>query len=76
VTDALQHTVTIVRNLDWQPASVTDFAGTARYNYSNGDLSSTIDRTNNTTLQTLDLAGRLVRMQAPLGQVTQYQYDA
>jgi YD repeat-containing protein len=84
ITDALQHTVTIARNTngDGQPASITDplsDATTFGYDLSSHDLTKiTVDPTglNIATQRTLDLAGRLVRLQAPLGQITQYQYDA
>src|SRR5439155_16015616 len=67
VTDALQHSVTIVPNSDGQPASITDSAGTTQFVYSNGDLITITDPTNKITTRTLDLAGRLFRVQAPLG---------
>ena len=87
VTDALQHAVTVAPNSDGQPGSVTTFAGTVQFGYGTtqaqlglpGDLVSiTVDpaNLNLTARRTLDLAGRIVRLQAPMGQITQYQYDA
>jgi RHS repeat-associated protein len=76
VTDPLQHAVTISSNTNGQPASITDFAGTTQFTYTNGDLVAVMDPTNDTTHRSLDTAGRLAVLQAPLGQITQYQYDA
>jgi YD repeat-containing protein len=75
VTDPLSHSVTIVPNAAGQPTSIADFAGTTQFSYTNGDLVSITDPTSNITRRTPDSAGRLVYLQVPLGQVTQYQYD-
>src|SRR5262249_25409415 len=75
VTDANQNTSTIVPNADGQPASITTFAGTIQFGYTNGDLTFTTDQTNNTTRRTFDPAGRLIRLQSPGGNIKQYDFD-
>jgi hypothetical protein len=45
----LQHSVTIARNGDGQPASITDFARSTQFGYLDGDLVAITDPTNNTT---------------------------
>jgi RHS repeat-associated protein len=75
VTDQLQHSVNIVPNTDGRPASITNFAGSTQFAYLGPDLVTITDPTNGATRRTQDQVGRLIRVQAPLGQMMQIQYD-
>jgi len=74
VTDPL-NTVSITQNADGQPASIANFAGTTQFGYSNHDLIAVTDPAGNTIHRTLDAVGHLAILQAPVGQLTQYQRD-
>lgn len=76
VTDPLGHAVTIASNSAGQPTSMTTFAGTTQFSYTNGDLSAIVDGVSNTTQMTVDSLGRVKTVRAPLGQLSQYSYDA